>query len=109
MSQAISPQAFRQHRGQHHSRPHSHHKGGNSHSSRPSNGRRLSLDDEIDVDGDADADMDADGDPEGDSTYDVDGPTTPPASNGASSRTANFARRRPWPAGLADLDSPTGR
>ena len=70
----------------------------------------------MDVDADGDADMDADGDPE-DSPYDEDkcnmGPNTPSASNGASSsRASMFARvpsRRPWPVGLADLDSPIGR
>jgi hypothetical protein len=117
MSQAISSPSYRHDRGQHYSRSHSTHNGGNTHISRPSNGRRPSLHEEMDLDADGDADMDADGDLEGDSPYDGDkcgdGPTTPPANNGtSSSRSVNFVRvltRRPWPVGLADLDSPAGR
>lgn len=108
MSQAISSPTYRHDRAHHYNRPHSSHNGGNSHISRTSNGRRLSVDEDMDADADGDADMDADGDHEADSPYE-DKPTT----NGtSSSRTVNFARvptRRPWPIGLADLDSPAGR
>jgi hypothetical protein len=116
MSQAISSPAYRRDRAHHYNRPRFNHNGANSHIPRTSNGRRLSLEEDMDADADGDADMDADGDHEADSPYDedkcTDGPNTPPGNVTSSSRTVNFARvqtRRAWPVGLADLDSPAGR
>jgi hypothetical protein len=115
MSHAISSPVYRHDRGPHYSRPHPNHNGGNSHISRPANGRRLSLDEGVEADADGDADLDADGDPEADSPYDEDkcADATPPTNNATSSfRTVNFARvptRRPLPIALADLDSSAGR
>lgn len=118
MSHAIiSSPSYRHDRShQHYGRAHPNHSGGGSHGSRPGNGRCFPLDEAMDADdADGDADMDADGDLEGDSPYEEEkcevGPNTPSASNGPA-RTLMLARvpsRRPWPVGLADLDSSIGR
>ena len=115
MSQAISPHR-NDHRNPHLGRPLPHSIAYSParypHSSRPANGRRPSLDHEMDSDADGEADMDADGDAEvDDEGQSKRGLRSPPIISGSnSSRHINSSRPIPRRLlGLADLDSSAGR
>jgi len=64
-------------------------------------GQRLQWDNDLELDADGEADA------EGDYLDEEHGSTPPPRS--ATGTSTRRVKRRPWPVGLADLDSPSGR